>query len=125
MADKTVRFQSFDGTRVDIRAHENGDGSYSLGARPPRYDLSFTNKSADENIVTGQGELGDIFIEAASSGGVIIYDNSAASGTVLFSHTFTAAFTGRIGVTRGKFFSNGIYIDIVGTAKVTGEYRLR
>jgi len=96
-----------------------------LPARPPRYDLTFTNKTADENIVSGQGELGDIFIEAAAAGGVIIYDNTSAAGTVLFSHTFTNAFTGRLGVTRGKYFSNGIFIDIVGTAKVTGEYRLR
>lgn len=96
-----------------------------LPARPPRYDLMFTNKTVDENIVSGQGELGDIFIEASASGGVIIYDNTSAAGTVLFSHTFTAAFTGRIGVTRGKYFSNGLFIDIVGTAKVSGEYRLR
>lgn len=126
MADKTIHYRDRNGDSVDVLAFDNGNGTHSLGARPPRYDLGFTNKTADEAIVAGQGELGELFIEAAASGGVIVYDNaSAAAGTVLFSHTFTAAYIGPIKVTKGKHFSNGIYIDVVGTAKLSGGYRLR
>jgi hypothetical protein len=79
-----------------------------------------TSKSADALIKTGPGFLGGIQVTASASGIIRLYDNTAASGTVLIDQL--AVFPGDCYEWRLEF-TTGLYFDLVsGTATVTIFY---
>lgn len=126
MPDTTLRqIDIADQSVLEIAYAERGDGTYVPFVNPNIYDLVYSNITADTNVVSGQGEFGDIYVEAASTARLVIRDSTTTSGTVLFDHTWAAAFTGTISVLKGKRFSVGIHIDVTNTIRVAGEYRLR
>ena len=91
--------------------------------------FSYSNISADALVKSGVGFLHTLTfaqIDAAPTAGtIIIYDNTAASGTVIFSSTWTTAVFYPTTVTIDAAFSVGLYVDFTTTADigVTVSYR--
>lgn len=83
---------------------------------------SSSPKTADALIKTGAGFLHTVTFScndaAPTAGSVIIYDNTAESGTVLYSETFTTtAFRGYT-VHLDVKFNNGLYVGFTTTNDV-------
>ena len=79
-----------------------------------------TSKSADALIKTGQGFLARVIVTASSVGVIRLYDNTAASGTVILDSLSVVA--GDV-VEIPVEFTTGLYFDLVsGTATVTILY---
>lgn len=78
--------------------------------------------SADTRVKTGAGFLHALTFTcldaAPTAGSVIVYDNSAESGTVLFNHTFTTTPFVPFTVTLDVTFATGLYIGFTTTADV-------
>lgn len=79
-----------------------------------------TSLSADGLVKAGRGWLGAILVTSSASGVIRLYDNTAASGTVIVD---------QLGVYPGDTFDipiefqTGLYFDLVsGTATVTLLY---
>lgn len=76
-----------------------------------------TSTAADALVKTGKGFLGGLIVTSSASGVIRLYDNTAASGTVILDQI--AVFNG------DSFdipveFQTGLYFDLVsGTATVT------
>lgn len=87
---------------------------------PPSY--KGTNVTADTLVKTGPGVLHTISFSqndaAPTAGSIVIYDNTSASGTVLYSETFTTTVFRGYTVRLNRPFSNGIYVDFTTTADV-------
>lgn len=84
--------------------------------------LSSGTKTSDALIATGAGFLHNVTISCAdaapTAGSLIIYDNTAESGTILYSETFTTtAFRGYT-VNLDIPFSTGLYMGFTTTADV-------
>lgn len=91
--------------------------------------FSYTNISADTLVKTGAGFLHTLTfaqIDAAPTAGtIIVYDNTAESGTIIYSETFdTTVFRG-YSVTIDASFGTGLYVGFTTTADVgvTVSYR--
>jgi len=85
------------------------------------FNDSCTRYTADaNNIKTGAGTLSRVIIEtlAATTDDFILYDNTAASGTVLLSLTNMPATStiGPISVPYGGAFTTGLSLDVTLTA---------
>ena len=83
---------------------------------------SGTSITADTLVKTGAGTLHTLTFSCAdaapTAGSVIVYDNTAESGTVLYQETFTTtAFRGYT-VTLDVAFGTGLYIGFTTTADV-------
>lgn len=91
--------------------------------------FSGTMVSADTLVKTGSGFLHTLTfaqIDAAPTAGtIIVYDNTAESGTILFSSTWTTAVFMPVSVTLDVPFATGLYIGFTTTADigVTPSYR--
>jgi hypothetical protein len=91
--------------------------------------FSYVNLSADAVVKSGAGFLHTITfaqIDAAPTAGtIIIYDNTAESGTIIFSSTWTTAVFYPTTVTIDASFSTGLYVGFTTTADigVTLSYR--
>lgn len=91
--------------------------------------FSFINISADTLVKTGTGFVHTVTfaqIDAAPTAGtIIIYDNTAESGTVIFSSTWTTAVFYPTTITLDCTFSTGLYVGFTTTADigVTVSYR--
>lgn len=91
--------------------------------------FSYTNISADTAVKSGAGFLHTVTfaqIDAAPTAGtIIIYDNTAESGTIIFSSTWTTAVFMPVTVTIDASFSTGLYVGFTTTADigVTVSYR--
>lgn len=91
--------------------------------------FSYVNISADTAVKSGAGFLHTVTfaqIDAAPTAGtIIIYDNTAESGTVIFSSTWTTAVFYPTTITLDVSFSTGLYIGFATTADigVTVSYR--
>jgi hypothetical protein len=79
-----------------------------------------TSMSADTSVKVGQGFLAAVIVTASASGVIRLYDNTAASGTVILD---------QIAVYPGDSFNlpvefkTGLFFDLVsGTATVTILY---
>lgn len=90
---------------------------------------SYSRLTADGAVKSGSGSLHSLTfacVDAApTAGSIIVYDNTAESGTVIYSETFdTTAFRGYT-VTLDVSFSTGLYIGFTTTADVgvTVSYR--
>jgi hypothetical protein len=82
--------------------------------------MGYLNATGDTLVATGAGFLCGIFVASASGSPTIkLWDNTAASGTVLVN-TFTPA--------AGTWyplpfhFKTGLYLDVGGTVDVTVSY---
>lgn len=84
---------------------------------------------ADTAVKSGAGFLHTLTfsqIDAApTAGSIIVYDNTAESGTIIFSSTWTTAVFYPTTVTIDASFSTGLYIGFTTTADigVTVSYR--
>lgn len=83
---------------------------------------SFIKVSADALIKTGAGKLASIVLScndaAPTAGSLIIYDNTAESGTQIFNHTFTTTPFAPISIPFNIKFSTGLYAGFTTTADV-------
>jgi len=74
------------------------------------------NTSASGLLKSGQGVLQKVIVAASSSGTLTIYDNTAASGTVILTaFPLTAGQVYELDI----MFQTGCYISIGGTATIT------
>lgn len=86
-------------------------------------------KTSDALVKSGAGFLHTITFScndaAPTAGSVIVYDNTAESGTQLFNHTFTTTPFAPCTVTLDVEFSTGLYIGFTTTAdvNVVASYR--
>lgn len=91
--------------------------------------ISSGTKTADALIKTGQGFLHSVTIScndaAPTAGTLIIYDNTAESGTVLYSETFTTTPFRGYSVLLDVNFANGLYLGFttVADVNVVASYR--
>lgn len=85
--------------------------------------------AADTLVKTGAGFLHTLTFScndaAPTAGSIIVYDNTAESGTQLFNHTFTTTPFVPFSVTLDVSFSTGLYVGFTTTAdvNVTPSYR--
>lgn len=79
--------------------------------------------TADGLVKTGTGFLHTITFSQAdaapTAGSIIIYDNTAESGTILFTHTQTTAVFMPVTVTLDIPFTTGLYVGFTTTADVS------
>lgn len=77
---------------------------------------------ADTLIFTGNGFLNCVFFEqndaAPTAGSIIIYDNTAESGTVLLNQTFTTAVFTPFSLCPRVPFATGLYVGMTTTGDV-------
>lgn len=87
---------------------------------------AFTPITADGTLVSGVGKLADCFVRLGNSSRVVLYDNTAASGTILFDTGTTGAAEVWMGTlpTENINFGTGVYADITGTVTFSGGARL-
>jgi hypothetical protein len=83
---------------------------------------SDTNTAASALIKTGAGNIYGIIINSHTSGTLKLWDNTAASGTVI-CETITLAVGERSIPFFGASFGTGLYVTIGGTANITVIYR--
>lgn len=115
--------QSYDGSNEAMRqtlatalsAAIDSVTSYPLGH-------SYTYCTSDTAIKSGSGVLHTVTFTCAdaapTAGSIIIYDNTAESGTTIYSETFdTTAFRGHT-VILDVAFGTGLYIGFTTTADV-------
>lgn len=77
-----------------------------------------TNASASALIKTGAGELIGIHVNSSSSGTLKLWDNTAASGTVLVN-----TYSPNVGWNPMPFsFKKGLYVTIGGTIDYSVSY---
>jgi hypothetical protein len=85
-------------------------------------NLRGINVAADALVITGKGVIHSLTFScndaAPTAGSIIVYDNTAESGTILYSETFTTtAFRGYT-VTLDRPFETGIYVGFTTTNDV-------
>lgn len=83
---------------------------------------SYTNTADSVLVKTGAGQAYGVIINSHSSGTLKLWDNTAASGTVL-CNTITFAAGERFIPLLGATFGTGLYATIGGTADVTILFR--
>lgn len=85
--------------------------------------------TADTLVKTGAGIVHTLTFScndaAPTAGSVIVYDNTAESGTQIFNHTFTTTPFVPFSVTLDASFATGLYVGFTTTAdvNVTVTYR--
>lgn len=84
--------------------------------------FSGSNVTSDTAVKSSAGFLHTLTFScndaAPTAGSIIVYDNTAGSGTILYSETFdTTAFRG-YSVVIDRVFSTGLYVDFTTTADV-------
>lgn len=90
---------------------------------------SFQLVTADTLVKDGAGVLHTVTLScndaAPTAGSVIIYDNTAESGTQIFNHTFTTTPFVPLTLTFDAAFAAGLYVGFTTTAdvNVTVTYR--
>lgn len=89
----------------------------------------FRKVTGDTTVKTGAGVLHSVVIScndaAPTAGSVIIYDNTAESGTEIFNHTFTTTPFAPVSLVFDAAFATGLYVGFTTTAdvNVTVTYR--
>lgn len=83
---------------------------------------SYVNLSASALVKTGAGQAYGVVINSHTSGTLKLWDNTAASGTVL-CNTITFVAGERFIPLLGATFGTGLYATIGGTADITILYR--
>ncbi len=91
--------------------------------------FSGLNTTADTLVKSGTGFVHTLTFSqndaAPTAGTIIVYDNTAESGTILFSNTFTTAVFNPFTVILDMTFTTGLYVGFTTTADVncTVSYR--
>lgn len=91
--------------------------------------FSYSNVTADTAVKSGAGFLHTVTImptdAAATAGTIVLYDNTAESGTIIGTITVTAAWVAPVTLTFDCSFSTGLYVGFTTTAdvNVTVSYR--
>lgn len=80
---------------------------------------SYFNGSADQSVKSGAGDLVGIFVASSTSCTIKLWDNTAASTTILVN-TFSA--TAGTWYPLPFHFSTGLYVDITNTCDYTVSY---
>jgi hypothetical protein len=79
--------------------------------------------TSDGLVKTGTGFLHTITFSqtdaAPTAGSIIVYDNTAESGTILFTHTQTTAVFMPVTITLDIPFTTGLYVGFTTTADVS------
>lgn len=89
----------------------------------------FAKVTSDTAVKSGTGVLHTLTFScndaAPTAGSVIVYDNTAESGTEIFNHTFTTTPFAPFSVTLDAAFATGLYVGFTTTAdvNVTVTYR--
>lgn len=79
---------SITGSWPNIKAIDNGDGTYSLSTIPFAWNTQNIAGAATTTVKSGSGILGGlIFNKLIATGVITIYDNTTASGTKLATIT--------------------------------------
>ena len=85
-------------------------------------NLRGINVASDALVITGKGVIHTLTFScndaAPTAGSIIVYDNTAESGTILYSETFTTTVFRGFTVTLNRPFENGIYVGFTTTADV-------
>ncbi len=113
-----------------FKVEDSGDASMTLGTALDDTNDSITvypkasdtNTAASALIKTGAGNIYGIIINSHTSGTIKLWDNTAASGTVI-CETITLAVGERWIPFWGASFGTGLYVTIGGTANITVVYR--
>ena len=91
------------------------------GGGIPRF-LTSALVTSDTAVLSRAGFLQCIMVSmndaAPTAGSIIIYDNTAESGTVIFSHTFTTAVFMPFQICPQREITTGIYVGFTTTADV-------
>lgn len=91
--------------------------------------FSYANCTSDTAVKSGAGFLHTVTImptdAAATAGSIILYDNTAESGTIIGTITVTAAWVAPVTLTFDVSFSTGLYVGFTTTndVNVTVSYR--
>ncbi len=91
--------------------------------------FSYSMVAADAAVKSGAGFLHTLTFScndaAPTAGSIIVYDNTAESGTVIFNHTFTTTPFMPVTVILDVVFTTGLYVGFTTTADVncTISYR--
>lgn len=91
--------------------------------------FSFSNVTADTAVKAGAGFLHTVTLmptdAAPTAGSIILYDNTAESGTIIGTITVTTAWLAPVTLTFDCSFSTGLYVGFTTTAdvNVTVSYR--
>lgn len=83
---------------------------------------SFVNLTADTAVKSGAGTLHTITLSsdaAATAGTLILYDNTAESGTVIATISFIAAYLAPVTLIFNAAFATGLYAGLTTTADVS------
>lgn len=84
--------------------------------------FSYTNCTADTAVKSGAGFLHTVTImptdAAATAGSIILYDNTAESGTIIGTITVTAAWVAPVTLTFDVNFATGLYVGFTTTNDV-------
>jgi len=78
---------------------------------------TLTSVTADGAAINGPCRLITVVISASASGSVVLYDNTAASGTNLFGTlAISGAGTTTVSIPDGgTVVANGVYVDVTGS----------
>jgi hypothetical protein len=91
--------------------------------------ISSGAKTADALVKTGAGYIHSVTFScndaAPTAGSIIVYDNTAESGTILYSETFTTTPFRGYSVILDANFSTGLYIGFTTTADVNAVISYR
>lgn len=85
-----------------------------------KQESNFVQGNTSQAVLSGAGWLKGLFISSASSATIVIYDNTAASGTVILASLVPAA--NQYIPLPDVLVTNGIYISISGTVEYTVLY---
>lgn len=105
---------------LQVRAYDTLDDVNDSITTYPK--CSYSNLSASALVKTGSGQAYGIVINSHTAGTLKLWDNTAASGTVL-CNTITFVVGERFIPLLGATFGTGLYATIGGTADVTILYR--
>lgn len=81
----------------------------------------YQNITADTLIKTGSGNVQAILVASHTNGAIKLWDNTAASTTVLLN-TYTYATGSQVIPLYGAKFLTGLYADVTGTQDITIIY---
>jgi hypothetical protein len=128
------------GDRGDLQMDVNGNTKITQATKLAGEDLtndvmkteqrfSYALVTADTAVKSGAGFLHTLTFScndaAPTAGSIIVYDNTAESGTQIFNHTFTTTAFTPFTVTIDASFSTGLYVGFTTTndVNVTVSYR--
>lgn len=84
------------------------------------YNPTYISTATTTVVKTGSGVIGSVTVTGGAAGTIVIYDNTAASGTIIASFDSTAALATYL---RDKTFTTGLTIVTSAATKITVAWR--